>query len=281
MSSKSTTAPAGTHGFAASASEPQRGCRAARCDKTDNQWRVTRQQDDVAPGTSGVVLLLPCFDRTQAIFPWPLGSIGMPCTDRVVPFSASMKCQQRRAVVLQMCHRMREIARNGAAGIACVVLCALVPAAETLAAEWEVSQLDNLVIASTPGTVTHGDRQQFVFQKEDCEKASHIFTAYTTQTADFRALDGRVLAIELNGERTEAKLIFMKPFLLGHLLMLSLGRYDKETILSQIETNDVTSIRFVDGRGLRAADYFDLPYNEWRTAGIAKALDNAYALCRG
>ena len=126
-----------------------------------------------------------------------------------------------------------------------------------------------------------GPTQQFVFQKEDCEKASHIFTAYTTQTANFQALDGRVLAIELNGERTEAKLIFMRPFLLGHLLMLSLGRYDRETIMSQIETNDVTSIRFVDGRGLKAADYFDLPYNEWRTAGIAEALDSAYALCRG
>ena len=41
----------------------------------------------------------------------------------------------------------------------------------------------------------------------------------------------------------------------------------------------VGSPRDVDGDGYKASDYFDVPLNEWSTAGISEAFENAHRAC--
>ena len=38
-------------------------------------------------------------------------------------------------------------------------------------------------------------------------------------------------------------------------------------------------IKFVDGDGYKASDYFDVPKNEWSTKGISEAFGKAYRAC--
>jgi len=65
----------------------------------------------------------------------------------------------------------------------------------------------------------------------------------------------------------------------GHMLMFNFGSYDKDSLLEYLTSNDKISITFVDGNGHTASDYFDMPHNEWSTAGMSKAFDDAYRAC--
>ncbi len=148
-----------------------------------------------------------------------------------------------------------------------------------MGAEWDIAVSNDLVIASITGNITHGDRQRFVFRKGNCKKVNHIFSAYTRQPANFKKLEGAVLVIEFNGEIIGAELTFSKKAMFGHLLMFNLGTYDNDVLLNHLKTNEKISIRFVDGNGHKASDYFDMPYNEWSISEISEAFDDAQRAC--
>ena len=84
------------------------------------------------------------------------------------------------------------------------------------AEEWDISVWDDMVIASITGDITYGDRQRFVFRKENCQRVNHVFSTHTMQPANFKNLNDAILAIEFNGEFIGAKLIFSKKAMLGH-----------------------------------------------------------------
>ena len=148
-----------------------------------------------------------------------------------------------------------------------------------MAEEWDISVSGDLVIASITGNITYGERHRFVFRKGNCKRVNHIFSTYTTNPAYFKTLKGAVLVIEFNGEIIGAELIVSKKFLSGHLLMFNLGTYDKDVLLNHLKANEKISIRFVDGNGHKASDYFDVPYNEWSISEISQAFDNAHRAC--
>ncbi len=148
-----------------------------------------------------------------------------------------------------------------------------------LAQEWDIDVSSDLVTASITGKITYGDRQRFVFFKRDCEAVNHIFSAYTTQPANFEKLKGKVLVIEFNGEKIGAELIAAKKAMSGHLLMFNLGTYDRDSLLNHLKKHENISIGFVDGNGFKAADYFDVPNNEWLIKGISEAFDKAHKAC--
>ena len=148
-----------------------------------------------------------------------------------------------------------------------------------MGAEWDISVSGDLVVASITGNITYGERQRFVFRKGNCKKVNHIFSTYTTQPVNFKTLTGAVLVIEFNGEIIGAALISAKKFLSGNLLMFNLGTYDKDVLLNHLKANEKISIRFVDGNGHKASDYFDAPYNEWSISEISEAFDNAHREC--
>ena len=148
-----------------------------------------------------------------------------------------------------------------------------------MGAEWDIAVSDDSVVAAITGNITHGERQRFIFRKGNCKTVNHIFSTYTEKPANFKKLEGAVLVIEFNGEIIGAELIFSKKAMSGHLLMFNLGTYDKDVLLNYLETNENISIRFVDGNGHKASDYFDVPYNEWSTSGISETFDNAFRAC--
>ena len=148
-----------------------------------------------------------------------------------------------------------------------------------MATEWDISVSNDMVIASITGDITYGNRQRFISRKGNCQRVNHIFSTYTTQPANFKELDGAVLVIEFNGQRIGTKLRFAKKAMLGHLLMFDLGTYDKDVLLNHLKTNEKISIKFVDGNGYKASNYFDAPYNEWSTSGISDAFDYAHGAC--
>jgi len=145
--------------------------------------------------------------------------------------------------------------------------------------EWDIETSDDSVIAAITGNITYGERQRFVFTRGNCKSVNHIFSTYTEKAANFKTLEGAVLAIEFNGEFIGAELIYSKKAMSGHLLMFNLGTYDKDVLLNHLKTNEIISIKFVDGNGHKATDYFDVPYNEWSISGITKTFLKAYEAC--
>jgi len=146
-------------------------------------------------------------------------------------------------------------------------------------ADWEIESSDEWVTAAVTGDITHGDRQRFVFNKGNCTAVNHVFSVYTEMPVDFEKLKGAVFSIEFTGALIGAKLSYSMKALSGQVLMFDLGTYDKNFISNQVNTGQKISIRFVDGNGRKASDYFSSPHNEWPTEGIMEAFDRAFATC--
>ena len=150
---------------------------------------------------------------------------------------------------------------------------------QVMAAEWNINNRKDAVDLSITGNITHGERQRLVFRKGNCDRVIHTFSAYSTEPANFEKLVGRNFLIELNGEITGANLEGAYKAMLGHLLYFNLGGYGKEELMGHLKKNKKLTIKFIDGKGYKASDYFDMPYNEWSTTGITEAFKNAFRAC--
>ena len=150
---------------------------------------------------------------------------------------------------------------------------------QVMAAEWKIDMRDDAVDLSITGNITHGERQRFVFRKENCDRVIHTFSTFTMQPADFEKLVGKILVIRFNGEKIGAKLEGAYKAMLGHLLYFNLGGYGKDVLLGHLKKNKKLTIKFLDGNGYQASDYFDVPFNEWSTSGISEAFEKAYRVC--
>lgn len=148
-----------------------------------------------------------------------------------------------------------------------------------MAADWNTDVRDQGVHLSITGLVTHGDRQHFVFVKNDCKRVIHTFSAYTTEPENFEKLKDNSFLIELNGERTEAKLDVAVKALSGHILFFNLGEYESSVLSNHLKKADTLQIEFIDGNGIKASDYFDVPFNEWSMSGVSEAFLHAYLTC--
>ncbi len=146
-------------------------------------------------------------------------------------------------------------------------------------AEWKVDESGKHIQASISGNIVYGDKQRFVFSKQNCNAVQHLFSTYTTKPANFEKLKGKVLVIEFNGEKIGAKLLASGKEMMGHLLMFSLGTYGKGFIEKIIRKNKKINITFVDGNGLKASEYFDILSNNWSTAEALEAIEAAYNNC--
>ena len=162
---------------------------------------------------------------------------------------------------------------------AIIVIAWMFFAMPALAEEWGIEVSNDSVAASITGNITYGERQRFIFSKRDCEAVKHMFSTYTTKPANFERLKGKILVIEFNGEKIGAKLITAMKAMSGHILVFDLGTYDRDSLLNHLKKHENISIRFVDGNGIKASDYFDMPHNEWSTKGISEAFAKAHKAC--
>jgi len=144
---------------------------------------------------------------------------------------------------------------------------------------WKIDMRGDAVDLSITGMITNGERQRFVFSKKSCDRVIHTFSTYTEEPADFEKLVGSVLSIEFNGEKIGARLDGSRKAMFGQLLYFNLGGYEKDVLLDHLKKNKMIKIKFIDGSGYKAADYFDVPQNEWSIAGISEAFEKAYWAC--
>lgn len=158
-------------------------------------------------------------------------------------------------------------------------LVGLLLSGQAIAAEWEIGKRDGAVDLSITGDITHGERQRFTFRKGNCDRVIHTFSTYTEEPANFKKLEGKVFAIEFNGEKIGARLDGTHRAMAGHLLFFNLGGYGNDELLDHLTKNKKITIRFIDGDGYKASDYFDIPQNEWSTSGISVAFENASQAC--
>ena len=94
--------------------------------------------------------------------------------------------------------------------------------------EWTITKFGKLSYAAVSGEVQHGDTLNFFIRSEDnCEKVWNTFTFYTWQTpGDIHQLLDRNIPIKLNGEvELTAKVVLVKPFLMGYRVAFSLGEF--------------------------------------------------------
>ena len=148
-----------------------------------------------------------------------------------------------------------------------------------MAAEWKISKREGAVDLSVTGNITNGERQRFVFRKGKCDQVIHAFSTYTEEPANFDKVVGKIFTIQFNGEEIGAKLGGAHKAMMGHLLYFNLGGYGKDTLLSHLKKDPKITIKFVDGDGYKASEYFDVPSNEWSIDGISAAFGNAYKAC--
>lgn len=156
---------------------------------------------------------------------------------------------------------------------------ALLLALPAMGAEWEIDKREGAVDLSITGNITHGDRQRFVFRKNQCDRVIHVFSAYTMQPANFDKMEGRTFVILFNGEKIGARLEGAYKAMMGHLLYFNLGGYGKDVLLNHLKKEKKITIKFVNGDGYKALDYFDVSSNEWSINGISEAFENAYQAC--
>lgn len=145
--------------------------------------------------------------------------------------------------------------------------------------EWKIDVDGDFVTLSLTGLITYGERQRFAFKKGSCDGVIHYFSTYTEVPANFETLIGTVFLIEFNGEKIGARLLDEYKAFSGHLLNFNLGGYGKDVLLSHLKKNKKITIKFIDGNGYKASDYFDMPSNEWTIEGISEAFEKAYQAC--
>ena len=145
--------------------------------------------------------------------------------------------------------------------------------------DWKVKEHTGYVIASAPGKITPGEKQRFVFFKKDCTTVQHIFSVYTRQSNDFTKLKGKVIVVEFNGDKIGGEVRLVEKAMLGHVLMISFGSYNKDILLPHLQKKINISSKLVDGNNIIASEFFDVLENEWSTEGIEEAFAKSYETC--
>ena len=76
----------------------------------------------------------------------------------------------------------------------------------------------------------------------------------------------------------EVKVVF--PFLMGHLVWISLGHYNVEDHIKLMKEIGQFNIEIIDKKNFIAEDYFDIPTNEWDLTNYESAITKGQRLCQ-
>ena len=153
------------------------------------------------------------------------------------------------------------------------------------AEDWKFIDNDKLAYASVSGEITYGDNLNFfLLKKDDCKTIWTTFSVYTYFSPNnLSRLVDKNIPIKLNGLDHEARIIDVKPFLLGHRYILSLGSYGfldyKNFIIEFFDEFEKYEIELVDNEKFKSSKYFDIKKNNWILKDIAYSLDRTRNLC--
>ncbi len=153
--------------------------------------------------------------------------------------------------------------------------------------EWTITKFEKLSYAAVSGEVTHGDTLNFFIRSEDnCAKVWNTFTFYTYEKpGDIHQLLDRNIPIKLNGEvDLTAKVVLVKPFLMGYRVAFSLGEFPVKEYTHFLhefyQEEKKYEIEIVDGLNFQAKKYFDITANNWKLDNLIPKMLEANKVCK-
>ena len=167
-----------------------------------------------------------------------------------------------------------------------IILTVLITSFSSLVAteedKWQVEDWGEGVISvSTHGKVQHGDRIYFRLGKSNCDVLEHAFTFYTVANHKrIKLLEKELVPLDNNEMKIygEVKLVF--PFLMGHMVWISLGHYNVDAHIKLMKEIGQFNIEIINKKKFIAEDYFDIPTNEWDLTNYESAITKGQRLCR-
>ena len=148
--------------------------------------------------------------------------------------------------------------------------------------KWQVEDWGEGVISvSTHGKVQHGDRIYFRLGKSNCDVLEHAFTFYTVANHKrIKLLEKELVPLDNNEMKIygEVKLVF--PFLMGHMVWISLGHYNVDDHIKLMKEIGQFNIEIINKKKFIAEDYFDIPTDEWDLTNFKSAITKGQRLCR-
>ena len=155
--------------------------------------------------------------------------------------------------------------------------------------EWSIDKFDNMIVASVPGEIVHGDKLRFILKKGNCESLNILFSFLTYKAPnEIYQLEGKRIPIKINEEAIlgAADIMIIKPAFnnMAHFVMLSapqayeLDNFSKG-IMASYNSRKIFSIELMDDKEFKVKKYFDITVNEWNLEKYPEKINTAYELC--
>ena len=155
--------------------------------------------------------------------------------------------------------------------------------------EWSIDDYDNMVVASVPGKIIHGDKLRFVLTKGDCNYVNVLFSFLTFNLPKkINDLEGKRIPIKINEEEVlaAADVVLIYPTLdnRAHFVMLTAPKvYElnnfSEGIMASYNANKNYSIELMDDEKFEFTKYFDVSVNEWDLEKYPEKINEAREQC--
>jgi len=155
--------------------------------------------------------------------------------------------------------------------------------------EWSIDDYDNMVVASVPGKIIHGDKLRFVLTKGDCNYVNVLFSFLTFNfPKKINDLEGKRIPIKINEEEVlaAADVVLIYPTLdnRAHFVMLTAPKvYElnnfSEGIMASYNAHKNYSIELMDDKKFEYTKYFDVSVNEWDLEKYPEKINEAREKC--
>jgi len=155
--------------------------------------------------------------------------------------------------------------------------------------EWSIDDYDNMVVASVPGKIIHGDKLRFVLTKGDCNYVNVLFSFLTFNLPKkINDLEGKRIPIKINEEEVlaAADVVLIYPTLdnRAHFIMLTAPQvYElnnfSEGIMASYNVHKNYSIELMDDEKFEFTKYFDVSVNEWDLEKYPEKINLAREKC--
>jgi hypothetical protein len=157
--------------------------------------------------------------------------------------------------------------------------------------EWEIGTFQDMVVASVPGEIVHGDKLRFILKKGNCSSLNVLFSFLTYNAPEeIKELQGKRIPIKINEEPilSAADIIVISPAFnnMAHFVMLTSPQsYElanfSNGIMESYNTRKIFSIELMGDKDFEVKKYFDVTSNEWDLERYPEKISQAYDLCIG
>ena len=161
-----------------------------------------------------------------------------------------------------------------------ILLISLLFAKTSYSDDWTIEKLNNRIIVSKNGEITHGDNLRFFITKDYCDELQEVFTFYTTNNhSKINDLKEKMLTVSMNEYEVKSEVMFVLPFLLGHSAWFNMGRYKIDDHIEFFQNTNLYELEILNEGSFIATDYFDIPHNHWNIKDLKINLKKGQKEC--